>query len=228
MRACLTAPERFAAIKELPEVLSGPPADLYVFPEGFLRSQEELELTLRLSQNTPGTLLAGFREGDWEKALIIENGMVVDAYAKCILTAGEKAKGKRPGDCIRCLHSQLGKLAVPICYELHFPEACRVMVLEEPVLLVNIIGTGMYHPLQYEQWTTLARARAIENELPVVGCCHACGEIPLAFAFDENGVPLLEARNAHGSFSVEIPVRGEKPIGYCKDRRPELFTGLCQ
>lgn len=36
--------------------------------------------------------------------------------------------------------------------------------ISKPVLLLNIIGTGMYHELQYEQWTTLAKARAIEEE----------------------------------------------------------------
>ena len=84
------------------------------------------------------------------------------------------------------------------------------MALENPRLMVNIIGTGMYHQRQYSQWRALARARAIENELPVAGCCHYCGEIPLAFAFDENGDQLLEVKSE----------------GYMKDRRPELFTPL--
>ena len=39
------------------------------------------------------------------------------------------------------------------------------MSLEDPIMLINIIGTGMYHDLQLEQWTTLAKARAIENEV---------------------------------------------------------------
>lgn len=228
MRVCLGIPARFAAMEELPWLLASAPADLYVLPEGFLRSQEELELARNLSKTRRGTILTGCREGDWEKALIIENGAVVDAYTKCVLTAGEKEKGKRPGERIRCLNSQWGKLAVPICYELHFPEVCRIMALENPVLMVNIIGTGMYHRLQYEQWRALARARAIENQVAVVGCCHFCGEIPLAFAFGEDGEPLLEKAGVRGAFSVEVDLPPQRPLGYFADRRPELFGPLCK
>ena len=224
MRICLMVPERFAAEKELPRLL-GEPADLTVFPEGFLRSKDDLALALGLTAERPGTVLAGYRDGDLEKAVVIESGKAIDEYAKCILTAAEREK-KRPGDIIRCLDSSLGKLAVPICYEVHFPEVCRVMALERPALMVNIRGTGMYHRLQYDQWRSLAKARAIENELPVAGCCHFCGEIPLAFAFDASGRELLEIEGEYGAFTVEVETGGEKPVGYTADRRPELFTAL--
>lgn len=224
MKVCLTVPERFAAQKELPLLLQEP-ADLTVFPEGFLRSEKDLELALSLTADRPGTVLAGYRDGQWEKAVAIESGRVVNEYTKCVLTATEREK-KRPGSRIHCLNSSLGKLAVPICYEVHFPEVCRIMALEGPVLMANIIGTGMYHRLQYSQWRALARARAIENEVPVVGCCHFCGEIPMAFAFDDSGEALLEAKGRHGVFAVEIDTDSGKPIGYMADRRPELFTPL--
>lgn len=224
MKICLTVPERFAAQGELPLLLEEQ-ADLTVFPEGFLRSKEDLALAVELTVGRPGTVLAGYRDGEFEKAVVIENGRVRDQYAKCILTAGERER-KRPGGSIRCLDSSLGKLAVPICYEVHFPEVCRVMALEGPALMVNIIGTGMYHSLQYEQWRAIARARAIENEVPAVGCCHFCGELPLAFAFDSSGRELLEVQGRHGAFTVEIDISGEKPIGYMADRRPELFGPL--
>ena len=68
----------------------------------------------------------------------------------------------------------------------------RILALEKPVLLVNVIGTGMYHDLQCMQWTSLARARAIENEVHVVGCCHNTEGIPLAFAYRSNGETILD------------------------------------
>lgn len=226
VRILLTAAPRFSCQETLPAVLEHHSGDLYVFPEGFLRSREDLALALRLTENRPGTVLAGYRDQDREKALVIEGGKVADESAKCILTQGERAKGKRPGSQIRCLNSSLGKLAVPICYELHFPEVCRIMALEAPVLMVNPIGTGMYHRRQYGQWTALARARAIENEVPVVGCCHFCGEIPLAFAFDSQGETVLQEEGACGTFEVELDLSGKRPIGYLRDRRPELFEAL--
>ncbi|SFQ04531.1 hypothetical protein SAMN02910358_00502 [Lachnospiraceae bacterium XBB1006] len=45
--------------------------------------------------------------------------------------------------------------------------------------------------LQLEQWTTLAKARAIENEIYVVGCSHFDGAIPLAYAFEASGKCVL-------------------------------------
>ena len=62
--------------------------------------------------------------------------------------------------------------------------------------------------------------------MPAVGCCHFCGELPLAFAFDSSGRELLEVQGRHGAFTVEIDISGEKPIGYMADRRPELFGPL--
>ncbi len=227
MKICLTVPERFAAQAELPALLREP-ADLTLFPEGFLRSQEDLDLALRLTEERPGTVVAGYRDGDWEKALVIERGRVADEYTKCILTPQERDKGKRPGGRLHCLNSSLGRLAVPVCYELHFPEACRVMALESPVLLLNPIGTGMWHRRQYDQWRALARARAIENQVPVLGCCHFCGELPLAFAFDCHGVPLLEAEGERGAFGVEVELPESCPIDYFVDRRPELFGPLAR
>lgn len=223
----LCVAKRYAAQTELPVFLTGEPADLTVFPEGFLRSAEDLALVLDLTRGSMATVLTGYRDGDLEKAVIIENGQVVDEYVKCILTAGERAK-KRPGERIRCLQSRLGKIAAPICYEVHFPEVCRLMALESPILMVNPVGTGMYHDRQYRQWLALARARAIENELPVVGCCHDCGEIPLAFGFDSHGETLLETKGCHGAFTLELDLEQahQRPINYFADRRPELFSGL--
>lgn len=228
MKICLTIPERYAAQTQLPAAFAGEPAELYVFPEGFLRSQADLARALELTRGLEATVVAGFRDGDRERALVIEKGRVVDGYAKCVLTGGEKAKGKRPGEEIRCLKSRLGKLAVPICYELHFPEVCRIMALEDPALLVNPIGTGMYHALQYGQWRAIARARAIENQVPVVGCCHFCGEIPLAFAFDQAGECRLEVQNQRGAFYVDMDLAPQKPLGYFEDRRPDLFGKLAE
>lgn len=229
-RILLNVPKRFEAKTELAALSQKASADLIIFPEGFLRSKEESEMALAVSEKTKGTILTGFRDGMEEKVLVLESGRVTDTYTKCVLTSGEKEKGKRPGDRIRCVNTKLGKIAAPICYELHFPEVCRIMALEKPVLMVNPVGTGVYHKKQYEQWRSIARARAIENELPVAGCCHFCGEIPLAFAFNGQGEELLTVRSEHGSFLVDIDLAEglKRPLGYFDDRMPELFGALAE
>lgn len=224
----LNVPRRCEAKAEMPRLLQEGPADLYVFPEGFLRSAEDEAMALALSAETEGTILVGYRDGAEEKVLVMEGGRVTDAYTKCVLHASEKERGKRPGGKIHCVDTRLGKIAVPICYELHFPEVCRVMALEGPVLMVNPIGTGMYHRQQYRQWRAIARARAIENEVPVAGCSHFCGEIPLAFAFNSLGEELLGVSGGHGGFTVDMDLTesAKRPLGYFDDRVPALFGAL--
>lgn len=229
-RIKLFVPKRLAAKEEMPRLLQEGPADLYIFPEGFLRSEEDRAMALGLSEKQEGTILTGYRDGDEEKVLVIESGRVTDGYTKCVLHASEKERGKRPGDKIRCVDTRLGKVAVPICYEIHFPEVCRIMALEGPVLIVNPVGTGMYHRQQYNQWRALARARAIENELPIAGCCHFCGELPLAFAFNSAGEELLAACGGYGGFAVEMDLTegAKRPLGYFDDRMPALFGALAE
>lgn len=224
----LCVPRRMEAQSEMPRLLQEGPADLTIFPEGFLRSEEDKAMALSLSEKTEGVILAGYRDKEEEKALALESGRVAGAYTKCVLHASEKERGKRPGSRIHCVETRLGKIAVPICYEIHFPEVCRAMALENPVLLVNPIGTGMYHRQQYSQWRAIARARAIENEMPVVGCCHFCGEIPLAFAFNSQGEELLAVSGGHGAFAVDVDLAEsqKRPLGYFRDRMPGLFGAL--
>ena len=88
----------------------------------------------------------------------------------------------------------------------------------------------MYHNLQFEQWTSLAKARAIENEIHVIGCSHFAGKIPLAYAFDPSGRCVLLKRNEYGGFIVKIDLGKsvEKNINYLPDRLPNLFSRLAE
>ena len=88
----------------------------------------------------------------------------------------------------------------------------------------------MYHALQLEQWTSLAKARAIENEVYVIGCSHFSGEIPLAYVFDPSGKCVLLRQNEYGGFVAEIDLQKsrEKLLGYSDDRIPALFSPLTE
>ena len=231
LKVLLTIPRTDNKIEEMAHFLQEG-APLTVFPEGFLHN-EILTPALKLTAGRDGLVISGFKhwtpKGVYEKALVIENGRIVGGYTKCILTKTEQAKGKLPGPAIHCVDTRLGRIGIPICYEIHFPEVSRVMALDSPFLLLNLIGTGMYHAQQYSQWTALARARAIENEVYVVGCSHCAGEIPLAFAYSPSGELLGELVNTHGSLSLELDTAesANRPLGYLDDRLPTYFTRLC-
>lgn len=233
MRLYLAVPARGDELRELERALTRYSADLYAFPESFLHD-DTLAAALDLVRSSGARIITGYRDerGEFacERALAIEQGRIVDSYVKCILTKGERAKGRRGGDVIRCLRTSLGSIGVPICYEAHFPEVARVMALERPVLMLNLIGTGMHDEMQCGQWLALARARAIENEVCVAGCSHMCGALPVAFAYTAQGVPLCEVRGARGGVSVDVDISdgAVRRIGYLDDRRPELFAPLSE
>lgn len=232
MKVMLAVPKKDNSLQELNFFLSQDKADLYIFPEGFLDSNV-LQEALDIIKEKEKYVITGFKDlnsNGQHKALVIDNGEIVDEYTKCILTKGEKQKEKRAGEKITCVNTKFGKVGIPICYEIHFPEVARIMCLDNPVLLINMIGTGMYHALQFEQWTSLAKARAIENEIYVIGCSHFDGEIPLAYVFDPSGRCVLLKQNEYGGFIAEIDLEKsmEKNINYFDDRLPNLFSRLAE
>lgn len=230
-KIALVVPRKDDEIAELKHFLAKESADIYIFPEGFLH-MEHLQAALQTIKKYDKFVITGLKEQEdenrYETALIVDGGEIVGKYRKCILTKSEKEKGKQAGDKIHCINTRFGKIGVPICYEIHFPEVARVMALEKPVLLVNIIGTGMWHEQQYEQWTALARARAIENEVFVVGCSHYTEGIPLAFTYSSKGELLAAAKGERSCVCVEVDLEEsmQKEHRYIEDRVPVCFETL--
>ena len=233
LKIALIVPNKGDAISEMKKMLVLQEADIYIFPEGFL-SEKELDYALEISQAFNKFIISGLvlrnENTSCQKAIIIDNGKIIGEYQKNILSQTEKAKGRIPGSSIYCIDSKYGVIGIPICYEIHFPEVSRVMSLENPCCLVNLIGTGMYNDLQYEQWIALARARAIENELYVFGCSHYNGIIPIAYAIAPDGRVIGEGRNTYGCILVEVDLEKslEKKYMYLRDRLPDRFGKLLE
>ena len=97
LNVLLAVPQENNSVQELNSFLSQNNADLYIFPEGFLDNnilQEAIDIIKEKY------VITGFKDLDsngQQKALVIDNGKIVDKYTKCILTRGEKQKGKRNG-----------------------------------------------------------------------------------------------------------------------------------
>lgn len=99
MNVLLAVPQKDNSIQELKSFLSQDNADLYIFPEGFLDSNV-LQEALDIIKEKEKYVITGFKDLDsngQQKAIVIEHGKIVDKYTKCILTGGEKQKGKRNG-----------------------------------------------------------------------------------------------------------------------------------
>jgi predicted amidohydrolase len=65
------------------------------------------------------------------------------------------------------LKKQNLKIGFEICYELRFPEVARKLALAGSDLLVT---TAAFPNPRSEHWKTLAKARAIENQIPHIAC----------------------------------------------------------
>ena len=102
MNILLAVPQKDNSIQELNFFLSQDNADLYIFPEGFLDSNVLQEAIDIIKEKY---VITGFKDLDsngQQKALVIDNGKIVDKYTKCILTKGEKQKGNGMGKNYLC------------------------------------------------------------------------------------------------------------------------------
>jgi len=75
------------------------------------------------------------------------------------------------GDNPQPIPTELGLVAGMVCFDLRFPELARSQAARGAQLLVV---SGQWPAVRREHWRVLLQARAIENQLYVVGC-NRCG-----------------------------------------------------
>ena len=104
----------------------------------------------------------------------------------------------------------------------------RIEAIEGAKVLFNTIGTGMWHPQQLFEWTTVARARAIENRCFVLGCTHYCDPIPLIFAYDPHGRELALVTCQRTAVTVDIDLSLIDDQDFLRDRNPAAYGKLSE
>lgn len=90
-----------------------------------------------------------------------------------------------PAGRIRC--------GVVICYDLRFPELVRTMALRG---LDILFVPARWPAVRDDAWRTLLKARAIENQMFVVGCNAPDKEGGLSYVFDPAGTMVFTSRTA--------------------------------
>lgn len=70
-----------------------------------------------------------------------------------------------PGEQVTVVDTSLGRVGMAVCYDLRFPELFREMADRGAELV--LVASAWPHP-RVEAWQTLARARAIENQMHLV------------------------------------------------------------
>ncbi len=104
--------------------------------------------------------------------LIDSTGEIAGQYRKVhLFTLYSEHKNFGRGESTDVFETSIGKIGLMICYDLRFPEISRKLALEG----AEIICVSALWPLvRIEHWSLLLRARAIENQLFIIGS-NGCG-----------------------------------------------------
>ncbi|KKG15835.1 carbon-nitrogen hydrolase [Methanosarcina sp. 2.H.T.1A.6] len=127
------------------------------------------------------------------------------------------------------LKKQSLKIGFEICYELRFPEVARKLSLAGSDLLVT---TAAFPNPRSEHWKTLAKARAIENQIPHIACNRIgsapdCNYFGNSMIIDAWGEVKADAGSKECVIVCDLDLEGKedirKAIPIFEDRRMELY-----
>jgi len=110
-------------------------------------------------------------------------------------------------------------VGVMTCYDVRFPELARALV-DDGVDLIALPSAWVAGPLKEDQWTTLVRARAIENVAYVAAADQPPpGYAGRAMVVDPFGVVLASLPETEGVVVADVdPERVDR----CREKMPSL------
>ena len=167
-------------------------------------------------------------------ALVLDKfGQTIGKYQKVhpFSFAGED-KYFDAGKEILSVNFGLLKFGVTICYDLRFPEIYSALGVDTDI----IINIANWPAKRIEHWTTLLRARAIENQIFVAGV-NRIGIDQKGEEYTESSIivnpngEVLEPKHTEGELSVyEIDratlIEFKTRFSTTQDRNPEFYKGI--
>ena len=168
----------------------------------------------------------------YNTTVVLNNaGEVVATYRKTHLyEAGQSRESERtiPGEKLfEPIDTPFGKLGLMICYELRFPEVARYQKARGAEIVV-VPTSWVTGKIKSQQFNTLVRARAMENEMFVLACnqCHG-GSTGESLAADPFGIPVACAGGQPVLVAVRVDTdqikEVERLLPSYQNRRPELY-----
>jgi predicted amidohydrolase len=135
-----------------------------------------------------------------------------------------------PGDDFCSFSKSWGKVGMAICYDLRFPEVFRKYALNGVTV---IIISAEWPQKRSEHWRTLLKARAIENQVFIIGC-NAVGKSGNEIMgggssiIDPWGNILAEAGSEKdelitATIDMKFVNNARDTIPVQKDRRPDIY-----
>ena len=182
-------------------------ADLIVLPElwsigwdcsSFNSSSEELysskayaflkEIALKYNSNVIGgsAVLSKLGEKDRNTCLIFNRfGELISTYDKFHLFSHRgQSEGSflEEGEAPVIVKTDIGNIGISICYDIRFPEMFRLYAFNDADVIVNMAA---WPKAFTDEYVTLAKARAIENQIYFISSCLT-GKINETFDFSGN------------------------------------------
>ena len=146
------------------------------------------ETAVRYNANIIGgsAVLRKDNEKDRNTCLIFDrNGNLIATYDKYHLFSHRgQSEGSflEQGDYSLLVNTDIGKIGISICYDVRFPEMFRKYAFNGADIIVNMAAW----PKAYtDEYITLSKARAIENQCFFISCCLT-GKINESFDFSGN------------------------------------------
>lgn len=160
---------------------------------------------------------------------------------KCHLVPIETAWAT-PGDSIQVFETRKAKVAIPICYDLEFPETCRLMTLKGADIL--LCPSATLDEQGYWRVRHCGHARCVENQVYVVhsSLVGSLDGIPLwgmssiltpcDVGFPSRGTAAESSPNEEAIVTAELDlgrlytVREQGSVRTLKDRRRDILSEL--
>ena len=216
-------------------------ADMVVFPELFLTGysgvitpEEARRCFSELSGEHPQKLIlfGTVSEEKKNRATMWLGGREVLRYDKVNLFVpnGEDKLWER-GDCYAAAETPFGRIGVVVCNDIRFPEASRVLRMEQKIGLLLVPAWWPWR--RNGTWRTLLRARAIENAIHVAGCCVSSADLGGEkfsgagnYLFDPlgNEAPAID----DSLYEIDLPFRGEVLVDPLKVGPAGCPSRLCR
>jgi omega-amidase len=143
-------------------------------------------------------------------SLVFSGGRLVHRYDKMhLFTPTHDRKYFRAGTKVRTFTVSTTRprvrSGIVICYDLRFPELIRTMASQGMKIL---FVPARWPRLRDDAWFTLLKARAIENQIFVVGCNAGGSEGGYSYAFDPLGHTVFSNRHRSqqtlATFSLDL------------------------
>ncbi|GDY01476.1 carbon-nitrogen hydrolase [Planctomycetota bacterium] len=106
--------------------------------------------------------------GVYNTARVYDRGVTLGAYRKIhLFSPHSEPRYFLAGDTPLVLDTAIGRIGVMICYDLRFPELARYYFNKGVEIL---LVPAQWAEVRSQHWRSFLRARAIENEMFVIGC----------------------------------------------------------